>query len=488
MRFEFPAAVMTSVVATDSCYYTIGIIADSIPPYNTGSSFCKFNLEGDLVLIKTLKDSLKEFSTWIPSLLKVDNVFYAYGQTNQNNSIYTLFLKYNENGDTLLTRQYSNSYEQSNFIAPDGLLYRGNKFFYLLSGVENLTTSPSSLDVSLIKVDSTGNFIFEKKYGNYFRDNPYSIAEIDVNSLAIGLLTTNVNFTNKDFICNTRVLGVDSLGQVQWEYLSPEDGLYAGARDMVVTEANELIIASGVGEEVPVNPTASEINWWDHVFKLNSDHELEWEVTLRDPFKQSQTHLNSIISCSDNSGYVVAGTSAVGETQWTGTLFGRIAKISPDGDSLWDRRYIYPVDTALYVSMDIYDVKETTDGGFIFCGEAHATGTNYPQQAWLMKVDEYGCLVPGCQLIDTVNDNEPSPEISIFPNPATDYLNVFLPSGVNNGHFAIVNAEGSLMKQFTALYENSTYVVDVSEYPSGVYFLQFNMNGKIVGTKKFIVQ
>ena len=46
LHFNFPAAVLTSIVSTDSCYYATGIIADSIPPYNTGNIFVKFDLTG----------------------------------------------------------------------------------------------------------------------------------------------------------------------------------------------------------------------------------------------------------------------------------------------------------------------------------------------------------------------------------------------------------------------------------------------------------
>ena len=39
--FGFPAAVLTSILSTDSCYYATGVIADSVPPYEAGNIFVK---------------------------------------------------------------------------------------------------------------------------------------------------------------------------------------------------------------------------------------------------------------------------------------------------------------------------------------------------------------------------------------------------------------------------------------------------------------
>ena len=69
-RFDFPAAVLTSIVPTDSCYYATGIIADSIFPYNTGNIFLKLDLEGNIDFLKTVRDTNKTYETWEPPLLE----------------------------------------------------------------------------------------------------------------------------------------------------------------------------------------------------------------------------------------------------------------------------------------------------------------------------------------------------------------------------------------------------------------------------------
>lgn len=486
MGFGFPSAVLTSLIATDSCYYVIGGISDSIFPYSPGSIFCKFDLEGELQFSKTIIDPQGEYWTWRPSLIEKNGEFSTCGYTYQGN-YYSLYVRYNEVGDTLFTRIFENYFDPNRLIVGADLINVENDF-YLLSGLTHPVGSSFHGDLSIIKLDSSGDFKFQKIYGDILNDRPLSLTTLDNNEIIMGVQKSNTHNTNQGFEVRSWIIGIDSLGEIQWEFLSSEDQLQVGPNAMVSTYDNGLVVASGIGEESPVNANASDLLWWDYVFKLDADHNVEWEVTLRDPFKQEQTHLNSIVTCSDSSGYVVAGTSAVGETDVTGILYGRIAKISLEGDSLWDRRYVYPDEEALYVFGDFYDLKETGDGGFIICGEVDATGVNHPFQAWLMKVDEYGCLVPGCQDVNSIDEEKEEIGINLFPNPTTDYLNIYLPPGANDGTFSIVNLEGKQMKQFSAKYGDSTYVVDVSDFSSGVYFLHYSRKGKVVNTQKFIIQ
>ena len=45
------------------------------------------------------------------------------------------------------------------------------------------------------------------------------------------------------------------------------------------------------------------------------------------------------------------------------------------------------------------------------------------QQAWLLKVDSEGCLVPNCH-VSTQELPQNSLQFSLYPNPASDFLNI----------------------------------------------------------------
>jgi len=107
------------------------------------------------------------------------------------------------------------------------------------------------------------------------------------------------------------------------------------------------------------------------------------------------------------------------------------------------------------------------------CGEAtlgyvdRDTLTQPTQQGWLIKVDEYGCLVPGCHIIDDVDEAAaPSPQWKLYPNPASDFLNVFFDPGERpaEGQFRVLDAQGRILKRFEPLPGETTYLLPLEGY------------------------
>jgi hypothetical protein len=167
-------------------------------------------------------------------------------------------------------------------------------------------------------------------------------------------------------------------------------------------------------------------------------------------------------------------------------------KMDENGDSLWTRKYVYPVS-----EMNLHqfkDIKETTDGGFILCGESIDIEDNVeiPQQSWLLKLDDHGCLIPGCYTATEEVENGQLPfKVSIYPNPTTDYLNIyqyFSEAEVwQNGQYRIVDSQGRVVEQFAIEQNDVTMVVSVWEWAKGVYFLQLVVDNEVVTTEKFII-
>lgn len=108
-----------------------------------------------------------------------------------------------------------------------------------------------------------------------------------------------------------------------------------------------------------------------------------------------------------------------------------------------------------------------------------------------MKVDEYGCLIPGCHLLDQLV--EPSGnsnlEVAVYPNPTSDFLNFQLRGNIpkERGSFRVLNSNGQVLEVFPAETIESTFILRVSEWPSGTYFLQYVIEGEVLVSKKVII-
>ena len=346
-------------------------------------------------------------------------------------------------------------------------------------------------DIYVVRTSDDGSIVWSKILGNTLWEVPESVIIDSEKKIILGSRRYNTNLVVENYTWQTWITQLDSIGNIKWQYLSPIDsGLRDAANDMVLLDDGSLVVASGVGTEID-HPSVNVVYFDKYVFKLNLDGEIEWELTFKEPLLTSISRTTNVIRLSDGSGYILAGMAKIPTPPgvW-GSNRGWLAKVSNSGDSIWTRTYIYTADTPS--DHKIYDLKETPDGGYILCGESRdlASGAVIPQQAWLLKLDEYGCLVPGCYTAtEEPGGGEPAISLAIFPNPASDYLNFYLrtPRPVREAGFRIVSAGGRLMKAFQSDRPGATYIVPVWDWAAGVYFLQYVEEGVVRVSEKFIV-
>jgi hypothetical protein len=83
-------------------------------------------------------------------------------------------------------------------------------------------------------------------------------------------------------------------------------------------------------------------------------------------------------------------------------------------------------------------------------------------------------------------ENYETNHFNLYPNPASDMLNVDIMDLVNITGLYVVNQLGQIMKVMTPGSQSGTIQVDISGLPSGMYNLNINANGKTY-SKKFSV-
>ena len=162
------------------------------------------------------------------------------------------------------------------------------------------------------------------------------------------------------------------------------------------------------------------------------------------------------------------------------------------GDIIWDRKYHYIEDTN--DEHEIYDLTACPDGGVAFTGEALDLTINgdpdyeYPlQQGWIVKVDEHGCIVPGCQE-NSISELESA--ISYFkagPNPLAQGQNLHIYLGNEaTGTFSLRDAQGKEIKSFSAQGKSTTYTWELN-IPAGSYMLSLVNEGRALQSQKIII-
>ena len=484
--FNLPFSVLTSVLPTDSCYYTVGVITDTTETYTIGNIFAKFSLEGELEFVKKLSHPDKFYETWQGDIIEepgrnLTTIGYVIDTIQRG-----LIITYNTTGDTIHTKEFfSIYYPEHPFVLPREIKRLDNGDYIVLIGHD----SGNNADFSLLFLDST----FQEKqylaYGDQNTEIPMSLVVDDDGGYIIGGSKSNFGLVLQDYESQTYVVKVDSLGELVWEYFSPPNQLQAIAYAMTKTSDSGLVISSAIGKEHIINPTVNGVRWDGYIFKIDANQTFEWGTPIRGSRSTVVSTIRKIVSASDNSGYIGAGIIVENPSDTLPLFSTHLVKVSLQGDSLWNR--YFNIINGIESNPTIYDLEATPDGGYVIVGETRPSlGDTTLQRAWILKTDEHGCLVPGCHIIDTVKEpNQSAIQVKLYPNPASEILNIFIRTNQPNSKydFRITDNSGRIFQTFQNRFSEETLTISLTDYPNGIYYLQVLNKEEIIKTKQFVI-
>ena len=492
---EFPVSRFMSVLPTDSCYYVIGTFTDSVSPVKAGALWGKIDLAGNLLDVKTFhhpdKDYFNDFGD-----IKSTPEGYLYNAGSHNDTAFStqiIFYLYNHEGDTLLTKLYrSILYPSANFVVPINICQRPNGG-YAIVAVHDTSDNPENSDISLLFIDTSYQIEGYFSYAHSSKHEiPASLLPDEDGGYIIGAERTNNGqvLINKDN--RTLIIKVDSMGGQVWQWLSPAGILQDEAKAMIKTPDGGVVVASGMGTVGGNNPNYHVLFWDAMIFKLDADRNVVWSTPFRGYHPSPQTELTEMVEATDGNGYVASGIVAEKEGNDPAYHSSWLVKVSPEGDSLWSRRYTYF--DGEFVAPEVFDMKATPDGGYVLVGftvNQYDVITNPIVPAWIMKVDSFGCLIPGCHLPNATEEKEATaPFLAIYPNPVGDFINFQLrgAQATKDATFRIVNMEGKVMEEINGANVQATVTIPVSGWLAGAYFLQCLENGTVICSEKFVKQ
>ncbi|RLD19167.1 MAG: hypothetical protein DRI69_08975 [Bacteroidetes bacterium] len=240
-----------------------------------------------------------------------------------------------------------------------------------------------------------------------------------------------------------------------------------------------------------------EFNWWGvewspSIQKFDKDLHLVWERPIGTLWSRWAGSYSAQVVATDETGVVAAGEELVEATDSSYAYWaGMLTKVSWDGDSIWSRRIV--ADPTLDSENGVFDLETTSDGGYIMAGMAvfyEGWPALIDQHLWLVKTDGYGCVVPGCQTTSTTQiamseDFKPL----IYPNPASEHTNIYVGSLASTEEIQveIIDAYGRLVHTIQSAIAETTYIVDVSGWSSGMYVCQFRIAKRVAGRSKLMI-
>jgi hypothetical protein len=325
-------------------------------------------------------------------------------------------------------------------------------------------------DMRLIRTDTAGNVLWDQHYGGPEDQQCYS----GQRTLDGGFIMAGFKYFNNTRM-NMYVVKVDSAGNQQWDmaYGSPWIDNVGFIRQLpdsgyILAGAQRL---SETGLRYPA------------FYRLDPNGGVIWSRVYDDLVTGPFYTVPHFIA---GQGYVAAGSRKVGALS-----IGRLTKVDLAGDVLWDRTY----QTNTQIDHYFYDLERTLDGGYIMAGTAFDS-LLVSQDAWLVKVDSFGCLVPGCQIFDGLQEQftDLTNALTIYPNPVTAgpmvQVGIDLPAGFNTTgalSLGLVSSEGRLVHE-QLLPTNATRAeLPTTGLAPGLYFVHLRDGSRWLSGGKVVV-
>ena len=442
---------------------------------------------------------------------------------------------------------FERCYGGSNFDYSHRLISSNDGGFILVGATASndgdVTINHGGMDYWVIKIDFTGNIIWQKCYGGSSNDEPYDIIETDNNEFIINgyTVSSNGDVSYNNGYYDMWVIKIDQQGILLWEKCfggSITDNGYLINR----TDDGGYLLGGSVSS-TDGNVTCTTHGGFDAwLIKLSSGMEVEWQKCYGGTYDD-----NFIKIINNNNGFMLAGlthsndgdvsgfhgipgddpdiwlakVNETGELQWQRCLggggwevTGNLVKNEDDEIFLIGSSNSFTGDlqdcnhqTTFPLTFDGWVVKLTDEGETIwnrclgsdvvqdafdavFPSENYITvlgGTAPVYSGWEVNCDIHGSYdVWVVELADTLTTtNEPLlyDEIKVYPNPAKDYVIFETSESGIKGTVILMNVFGEeIVKKELSSGKN---VFDIRGVDSGVYFYRIETenyfyNGEIV--------
>jgi uncharacterized delta-60 repeat protein len=237
---------------------------------------------------------------------------------------------------------------------------------YIVAGYTN-SFGLGNTNAFILKLNSTGGVTWQESIGGSHVDVVHDLQKTsDGGYIAAGY--TDSYGAGSPSIYSAWVLKLNSTGGVTWQKTYGNSTGRNWAYSVQQTSDGGYIVA-GVTESFGAG------GWDIWVLKLNSTGGVTWQKTYGGPLDDGAWSVQQTI----DGGYIVAGyTSSYGiggNNYW-------VLKLNSTGGVTWQKTYGISSDDVAY------DVRQTSDGGYIVVGQSWKSSGNY--SVWVLKLNSTG--------------------------------------------------------------------------------------------------
>jgi len=222
-------------------------------------------------------------------------------------------------------------------------------------------------DFWLVKVDASGNMMWNQTYGGTNIDIAYSVVQTLDGGYATAGSTNSFGAGNEDFW----LIKMDANGNMEWNQTyggTNRDSAYS-----VVQTLDEGYTIAGVTQSFGAG------NWDFWLVKTDASGNMMWNQTYGEA---GFDWAYSVVQTLDGGYALVGSTDSFGPGNWDFWL----VKVDASGNMMWNQTY------GGTFGDECYALVQTLDGGYALVGHTDSFGAG-GRDFWLVKVDASGNMM-----------------------------------------------------------------------------------------------
>ena len=455
---NWPTLFVNAINDTDS---TVIVYGKTINPENSQNGIYVARID---TLGKVIQESFFiDEDEYVPDnqyeILKVENGFIITAITFYNNA--GLLLKINDELELIWKRKYNYNH----------LKYSGTRNYniididdYYILSLKTLKSSGNHV-ITIIKVDQSGELIWEKDYGTLGNDEVGYFFPSSTDDEIIIYGGRQRNFYSASGSSWGMIYAIDTSGTVIWEHEDePIGNQQYEPYEYVVRDDDGGWIVSQPKIHRPVKNSESTWSEQSRIRKLDGGFNVVWSLNLENYLGYDLYKNITAISTLESSDIIISGNTPTAVFPGVdGLSVSELAKINSGGNLKWMRydTLFYGLDKSVLIENNKHIILPS--GSIMLCGTITTNSGEY--FGFIEKLDKDGCLMPGCRDTSSTEDLSDSKEVQLYPNPATHEIQI---SG-SIADIARLRIYDQLGRSYADVMLDGDRRLNVSSWPDGVY-------------------
>lgn len=349
---------------------------------------------------------------------------------------------------------------------------------YNWSGDGNVTGFHGEHDAWIVKLNQNGSLVWQRSLGGSAGEVAKAVQQISDGAYIVSGYTdsNDGDVSGNHGSSDCWIVKLDPDGNIIWQKA------LGGSNDDRANDIHEtsdggfIVVGYSNSNDGQVSGNNGDYDFW--VLKLDENGNIVWQKSLGGSGVDAAYNVQEI----ENQNYIVAGYSGSNDGDVSGNHGAEdfwIIRLDANGNLLWQKSL------GGSVQDEGYSIVRKGNGGYLATGWSYSndgdvSGNHGNSDYWLVSLES--------DFVTGINNVTAEYDLSIFPNPASDFVAIYYEQPVRPcTSLSITNIHGHNLLEQQISVNTSKQNFDFSNWQRGIYFVKVKY-GNICTVHKLILE